>query len=124
MDTTKEIIDDEIYKLADGVSDINDSEARSEQVESIAKLRKIEVEREKAEAEIEMRQKELESQERQTKSQNIVRYVGYGVEIGLAVISLIAFESFKKQGFKFEEEGSYTSTTFRTGITQFFKKFR
>lgn len=54
------------------------------------------------------------------KDQKFHRMIEYGLEASSIVLPLIFYGRWMKRGFKFEETGSFTSTTFR-GLFQKFK---
>ena len=47
------------------------------------------------------------------KEQVFERYLKYGVEIAGIVLPLLFYANWMSKGFKFEETGTFTSTTFR-----------
>lgn len=65
------------------------------------------------------RVQEKEFQDRQAKDQVIDRCVRMGVQIGELVLPLIFYGIWMNRGFKFEESGSFTSTTFKNLLNRF-----
>lgn len=65
----------------------------------------------------------LESEETikiaQTKNENRNRYIQFGLEAAGIVLPLVFYASWMSKGFKFEETGSFTSTTFRGLFSRF-----
>lgn len=62
---------------------------------------------------------EMEDKKSQSKEQIKDRYLKCGVEIAGIILPLIFYAVWMKQGFKFEESGTYTSTTFRGLFSKF-----
>lgn len=100
------------------------SDERANAVEDLAKLYKLKIEENKADQDytercdkriLEAEQKLAELNE-QAKDRNY-RLV---VEVGLGVSYLIFYGIWMKKGFKFEETGTFTSSTFK-GLTHLFK---
>ena len=65
------------------------------------------------------RERDLDLREAQLKDQTIERYFKYGVEVGLALITLGFYSGWMKKGFKFEETGTFTSKTFMGLVNRF-----
>lgn len=100
----------------DRISLIEDDETRSKAIDSFTKLLKSRTDAAKAEwddqrkgQELTVRKIETESAERQTRSQNIVKYVGYGVEVFCCLAGIAATGTLFAQGLKFEEKGSISA---------------
>lgn len=68
---------------------------------------RIEIEKDKLEAD----QKRLEQD---IKDQKILKYVGYGVEAGTTLIGMAFLAVWLGKGFKFEETGTFTSSTLKS----------
>lgn len=65
------------------------------------------------------RTQEEELQRRQARDQMIDRYVRTGVAVGELVLPLIFYGIWMNRGFKFEETGAFTSTTFKNLLNRF-----
>lgn len=65
------------------------------------------------------RDREEASQRRQAKDQVIDRCVRTGVAVGELVLPLMFYGIWMNRGFKFEETGSFTSTTFKNLLNRF-----
>lgn len=63
--------------------------------------------------------REEELQVRQTRDQVIDLCVKTGVEVGKLVLPLVFYGIWMNKGFKFEETGSFTSTTFKNLLSRF-----
>ncbi len=65
-------------------------------------------------------EREQETQNKQEKGQRIERWARFGLEAAGIVLPLMFYRSWMKRGFKFEETGTFTSSTFR-GLIHHFK---
>lgn len=103
------------------------SEEHSNAVESLTKLYKLKIEETQNERDHIEKCKEMavaESEHRlkvsQLAEQVRDRYFRVGVEAAGIVLPLVFYAVWMRKGFKFEETGTFTSTTFR-GLIQKFK---
>lgn len=82
------------------------------------------------EAELDLKERELkgkdadrtheeESQTRQARDQMIDRCMRTGVAVGELVLPLVFYGIWMNRGFKFEETGAFTSTTFKNLLNRF-----
>ena len=89
------------------------SEEHARAVEDLTKLYKLRIEENAAASD--------RSDKEDEKTERVIdRYLKYGVEIAGILLPLAFYAYWMKKGFKFEETGTFTSTTFR-GL---FSKFR
>ncbi len=65
------------------------------------------------------RAREEAFQERQILDQKIERYVRTGVDVAKLVLPIVFYGIWLKKGFKFEETGVYSSTTFKNLFNHF-----
>ena len=65
------------------------------------------------------RTREEEFQTRQSRDQMIDRCVRTGVAVGELVLPLVFYGIWMNRGFKFEETGAFTSTTFKNLLNRF-----
>lgn len=65
------------------------------------------------------RNRENEAQARQLREQKIDRYVRTGVAAAELILPLVFYGIWMKRGFKFEESGVYSSTTFKNLFNRF-----
>lgn len=131
MDNEKEIrdlLEEEIRSEIENLSKLTPGDkAHSDAVDSLVKLYKLNIEEITSEREF-MRQSEestnqdldLRIKEEQLKEDVKNRYLRLGVEAAGIVLPLVFYGIWMNKGFKFEENGTFTSTTFR-GL---FNKFR
>lgn len=65
------------------------------------------------------RNRENEAQVRQLREQKIDRYVRTGIAVAELILPLMFYGIWMKRGFKFEESGVYSSTTFKNLFNRF-----
>lgn len=65
------------------------------------------------------RNRENEAQVRQLREQKIDRYVRTGIAAAELILPLMFYGIWMKRGFKFEESGVYSSTTFKNLFNRF-----
>lgn len=106
-------------------------------IENVAKLYRLGLEESKndadwdeacnrraAEKEHEQNELEKQSREEQLKKEQLAeqtreRFFRLGVDVAGMILPLIFYAAWMKRGFKFEETGTYTSTTFRGLFNRF-----
>ena len=107
----------DIQSLLDGVIETeiqnlgslsSGSDEKSKAIQNLATLHKLRIEEIKAETEAE------EKRERR-----VDRCVRTGVAVGELVLPLVFYGIWMNKGFKFEETGSFTSTTFKNLLNRF-----
>lgn len=114
MEVLDKVIKEELYDL----SSYNlGSKEKSQAIRDIVNLHNIRNEEIKRSLDAE---REYTLKKEQMKDQDIDRYLKYGIEAIGIVLPLMFYASWMKQGFKFEESGVYTSTTFK-GLFSGFK---
>ncbi len=132
----------EIQSLLDGViereirnveSSASSSDEKSKAIRNLATLHKLRIEELKAQteaAEAALKEREQDSkdvdrtyeetlQERQVKEQKVDRYVRTGLAVAELVFPLVFYGVWMNKGFKFEETGAFTSTTFKNLLNRF-----
>lgn len=106
------------------------SEEYSEMVEDLTKLYKLRIEDSKVATEYnkeldndDFRRVQMEKEEQARKEQLTEQRIDRCVRVGIATVELIVpiifYNLWMKRGFKFEETGSFTSTTFKGLINRF-----
>lgn len=138
-DKVKELLDERIYDDLLGLESLAVASAeKGAAIDDLVKLYKLRIEEDKYEQEFcEKREahimdidekKEARFMERDTDSRNKQealreqikdRYLKVGVTSAEIIIPLIFYASWMKRGFKFEETGAFTSTTFRGLFNRF-----
>lgn len=126
----KKMLEEVIAEEIDEVSSLKSgTDEKSKAVDDLAKLYKLHIESEKIKLEhteksqkqiadnrneIENRSMEDDFRKKQLAEQRLDRYVKIGITGCELILPLIFYGVWMKRGFKFEENGTYTSGTFRT----------
>ena len=99
------------------------SKEKSTAIEDLAKLYKLRIEETKNEWDFsekyDAREGDKQLKKDQLEEQVKDRYFRFGVEVASIILPLIFYAAWMKRGFKFEETGTYTSTTFRNLFNRF-----
>jgi len=134
----RQALANEILSQFNGLSNLEPgSKEQQTAVENVTKLYRLGLENVKADTDYDKKlyrrdvdaqheQDELDRQAReeqfkkdQLAEQTKDRYFKLGVEVAGIVLPLIFYATWMKRGFKFEETGTYTSTTFRGLFNRF-----
>ena len=144
-DKTKELLVKAIEKGFEDLEQIEDeSEEKSEAVENIVKLYKLKIEENRNEAQakndLEIRNKDLELKENQMKNdlkvsrkelrikenqineQSMDRWVNFGIQVGLGLVGIFAYDRWYRRGLKFEETGTITAPMTRNLLSKMLPK--
>lgn len=128
-DKIKEMLDERIQSQIEYIASLDDDgENKTKAIDDLVQLYKLRIEESKNDKELEEKKKrrlmeqeqeirKAESDLSEQRKDRIIKIVLTAAEIGLP---LIFYGCWMKKGFKFEETGSFSSTTFR-GL---FSKFR
>lgn len=99
------------------------SKEKSTAIEDLAKLYKLRIEETKNEWDFsekyDTREGDIQLKKDQLEEQVKDRYFRLGVEAAGIILPLIFYAAWMKRGFRFEETGTYTSTTFRGLFNRF-----
>ena len=131
----KELLNEEIAAEIQAISSLDSgSEKKSKAIEDLAKLYRLRIEESKNEldAEDKRSRRTLESEasireheikqsqlDEQIKADVQDRYFKVGIAAAELLIPLMFYGIWMRKGFKFEETGTYTSTTFRGLFNRF-----
>ena len=120
----RELLGEEIKTQIQNLSDLEPgSKEKSEAVEALAKLYKLRIEEDKNEQELaiedEKANRSLELEEAKLSEQIKDRYFKLGIAAAEIVLPLVFYATWMRKGFKFEETGTFTSTTFRGLFNRF-----
>lgn len=120
----KSMLEEEIKNEIDNLSSLDTgSEKHSAAVDSLAKLYKLRLEEAKTEKEydekVETRMQEETFKRIQMTEGVKDRYIRIGIAAAELVLPLMFYAVWMRRGFKFEENGTYTSTTFRGLFNRF-----
>ena len=99
------------------------SKEKSTAIEDLAKLYRLRIEETRNEWDFnekyESRNSDIQLKKDQLEEQVKDRYFRLGVEAASIILPLIFYAAWMKRGFRFEETGTYTSTTFRGLFNRF-----
>lgn len=120
----KHLLNEEISADIEELSNlISGSSEKSKAIDELVKLCNLKIESAKCELEYAEKLNTRESEEHfkqiQLHEQARDRYFKLGVETAGIILPLIFYAVWMKRGFKFEEKGTYTSTTFRGLFSRF-----
>lgn len=131
----KNLLDEEIKSQINTISgmDVND-ENYSKAVDSLVKLHKLRIEEMKSITDSEDQAYKRETDEEtcklneeirqeQLSEQKKDRYIRIGLDVAGLLVPIMFYSTWMRRGFKFEESGTFTSTTFR-GLFGHFKPTR
>lgn len=110
-------------EIKGGIQELSDfqlgSKEKTEAITSLATLYKLKIDDDKVQLEIEekLNNDQLKLEDRLERNKD--RYIRLGMEAAGIVLPLIFYAVWMKRGFKFEENGTYTSTTFRGLFNRF-----
>jgi hypothetical protein len=119
----REMLEEEIAKRIEAISLLPDgSEEQAIAIDNLAKLYKLKIEDDKVHLDYterydaRMQDAELKKSQMDDKTD---RYIKIGADIVIPVATLMFYGIWMNKGFKFEESGSISSTTFRNLIGRF-----
>ena len=109
----KEMMEEEIKAEIEHLSELEPgSEEKSKAIDVMSKLCRLNVEVAKVDTEADEKREQIRQQVRE-------RYVRIGIATAEIVLPLIFYGIWMRKGFKFEQDGTYTSTTFRGLFSKF-----
>lgn len=120
----KDLLGEEIKSEIEALSSLESgSKEKSTAIEDLTKLYRLKIEETKIDYEIgekyDARESDKQLKNAQLEEQVKDRYFRLGVEAAGIVLPLIFYAIWMRKGFKFEENGTYTSTTFRGLFNRF-----
>jgi hypothetical protein len=123
-DEIKVLLEEEIKSEIGNLSNLSPgTEEHTTAIENLAKLYKLKIEETKNEKElsetVNVREMEHQLKREQLTEQVKDRYFRIGIDVAGLVLPLIFYASWMNKGFKFEETGTFTSTTFRGLFNRF-----
>jgi len=99
------------------------SKEKSTAIEDLAKLYRLRIEETRNEWDFnekyESRDSDMQFKKNQLEEQVKDRYFRLGMEVASIILPLIFYGIWMRKGFKFEETGTFTSTTFRGLFNRF-----
>ena len=123
MDEIRELLDEAIKKELERIIKMDNGEEKTRAINDLVKFYQLRNEETKINYDFEENYKRLERDEELEKRNWIEkvkdRYFKAGIEILGIVLPLIFYAAWTRRGFKFEETGTFTSTTFRNLFSRF-----
>ena len=131
----KNLLDEEIKSQINTISGMDvDDENYSKAIDSLVKLHKLRIEETKSitdsenlaykrETDGETCKLNEEIRQEQLSEQKKDRYIRIGLDVAGLLVPIMFYSAWMRKGFKFEETGTFTSTTFR-GLFGHFKPTR
>lgn len=121
MDKIQALLDERIEKDIQNL-DMLDGSQKSDAIDDLTKLYKLRIEDTKINADQAVSAKELELKQKQANSQKVDRWINVGLQVGLSLASLIAYDVWFRRGLKFEETGSIGSPMTRNLLSRLIPK--
>lgn len=120
----KELLEEEIKSEIENLSSLEfGSQEHATAVDSLTKLYKLKLEEDKSSMEyldkIENREIDQESKTAQMEESVKDRYFRFGMAAAELVLPLMFYGIWMRRGFKFEQDGTFTSQTFRGLFSRF-----
>ncbi|HQJ06958.1 MAG TPA: hypothetical protein PLI57_11345 [Spirochaetota bacterium] len=120
----RKLLEEEIKREIRDLSTLEPgSKEKSTAIEDLAKLYRLRIEETKNEWDFtekyESRDSDIQFKKDQLEEQVKDRYFRLGVEAAGIILPLIFYGIWMRKGFKFEETGTFTSTTFRSLFNRF-----
>lgn len=119
MSENQEKLDLEIARQLEILDKLSPSDGEKYElaVDSLAKLYKLRIEEEKNEREADLAdcQAEVdnEEKEKEAKDRKFDRWLHFGLDAASIVVPIIFYNIWMNRGFRFEKDGTFTSTTFK-----------
>lgn len=110
-----EVIETELLKLSEYEPD---SEDKSKAIKDVSELYKLRIEEAKIKQVEAQANAEAEAKQKQAKSQNLDRWINLGVQIGLGIAGIVAYDVWYRRGLRFEETGTITSPMTRNLLSR------
>lgn len=120
MEEIKRMLDEEIKTEIQELSKYETgSKEKSAAIEDLATLYRLKIEENEKEDSMIIQKFECKLKEDQKSEQIKDRYFRLGIAAAELVLPLVFYAFWMRRGFKFEETGTYTSTTFRGLFNRF-----
>lgn len=123
-DEIMELLGEEIKNEIENLSSLEQGgEEHTKAVENLAKLYKLRIEETKNAKDAELKEQQIED-DAEIRGSELVeevknRYLRLGIDAAGIILPLLFYGSWMKKGFRFEETGTFTSTTFRGLFNRF-----
>lgn len=133
-DMTRSLLESEIESMFDDLSNLDaGSKEKSSAINDVVNLYKLKIEENKSNWEFdekyeqrimddEHHQHDNELKEKQLRTQNMDRWINIGLQVGLTLVSIIAYDRWYRRGLKFEETGTISSPMTRNLLSKMLPK--
>ena len=116
----EELLSEEIAAQIQALSEMDSgSKEKSMAIDDLTKLYKLRIEENKSVWDADANTKDCDFKERQIAEQVKDRYFRVGIAAAELLIPLMCYGIWMNKGFKFEETGTFTSSTFKGLINRF-----
>ncbi len=116
----KDLLAKEIESEFNNLSTISsEGEEKSNAIDDLSKLYRLRLEEIETELEFEEKAQRRAMDIEDNKEQNRIQYIKLAVEAAGVVLPLMFYAAWMNRGFRFEESGTFTSTTFRGLFNRF-----
>ena len=111
-------------KIDDDKNEIDDNEKFNRRtMDNEQRVIDAELKEKQIDTDIEIRERELELKEEQLREQSWDRWINVGLQVGLTVIGIVAYDIWNRRGLRFEETGSITSPQTRNLYSKMLPKW-
>jgi hypothetical protein len=121
----RDLLDEVVVSELETINNLS-GEEKSTAIDGVVKLYKIKLEADKNESDliekVDARENEQLFKKEQLSHDKKLSYLKIGLEAAAIVFPLIFYGIWMRKGFKFEETGTFTSTTFRNLFGKFSPK--
>lgn len=111
MDKIQVLLDKAIVRAFDTLENAATASEKEEAIGTLTELHKLRIEELKIE-------REKENETSQAKVHSLDRWIGVGVQVGLAIMPLLAYNAWYNRGLRFEETGSIGSPMTRNLVSR------
>ena len=120
MSEIQNLLDEEIVRRLKGLNDMESgSKENGVAIEDVEHLFKMRVEEKKLNSELESNAREERDKLVENAARAKDRYIRLGLDVAGLILPLMFYGIWMAKGFKFEESGTFTSTTFRNLFNRF-----
>lgn len=120
MSEIQNLLDEEIVRRLQGLNDLESgSKEIGDAIEDVEHLFKMRVEERKLSNELESNAREERDKLVENAARAKDRYIRLGLDVAGLILPLAFYGIWMAKGFKFEESGTFTSTTFRNLFNRF-----
>ena len=114
----KDLLKEELVSEIQAISSMDaGSEEQQKAVDNFNVLYKLNLEQQKIDNDLAHREKQLDfeasKEEQRIEDEKRNKYIQWGIDIASLVLPLSLYTKWLSKGFKFEQTGTFTSTTFR-----------